>query len=197
MSAQTIFPGFQPAVPARRSFDVYRMFPRINRDADASQDLLRFSNVMNEVIAWLLADIDRWTEIFDIDRALERFVDVILVDLGNPFAFDLTLNQKRKLAKVLVRIYKLKGTDVGIIAALRFFLGVEALIIEYNDEDAWVLGEDELGIGTFLGTSILRAIYSFDVEVDRVLTDAERDQLREIVDYMKPGHTHHINTIEP
>lgn len=197
MAATATFTGYQPAVPARRKFDIYRMFAQWNRDADASQDLLRFSNIVNEVVAWLLADIDRWVEIFDIDRAPESFVDAMLEDLGNPFAFDLTLNQKRKLVKVLVSIYKLKGTEPGIVSVLRFFLGVESNLIEFNDEDTWVLGDDELGIETFLGTSDQASIYSFDVEVDRELTEEERRLLREIVDYMKPGHTHHVRTIEP
>lgn len=197
MAATTTFIGYQPSIPARRQFDLYRMFAQWNRDTDASLDLLRFSNILNEIVAWLLASVDLWVDIFDIDRAPEEFVDVILADLGNPFAFDLTLNQKRKLAKVLAQIYKLKGTEPGIVAVLRFFLGVESELIEFNDEDTWILGDDELGIGTFLGPSDQRSLYSFDVEVDRALTDEERRILREIVDYMKPGHTHHIRTIEP
>lgn len=197
MAATTTFIGFQPPIPARRKFDLYRMFAQWNRDTDASLDLLRFSNILNEVAAWLLADIDSWVDIFDIDRASEDFIDAILADLGNPFAFDLTLIQKRKLAKVLVRIYKLKGTEPGVVTTLRFFLGVESDLIEFNDEDTWVLGDDELGVETFLGTDDQASIYSFDVEVDRVLTEEERRLLREIVDYMKPGHTHHIRTIEP
>ena len=197
MAAMTTFAGFQPPIPARRKFDLYRMFAQYNRDTDTSLDLLRFSNILNEVAAWLLADIDSWVDIFDIDRALEGFIDAILADLGNPFAFDLTLIQKRKLAKVLVRIYKLKGTEPGIVTTLRFFLGVESDLIEFNDEDTWVLGDDELGVETFLGTGDQASLYSFDVEVDRELADEERRLLREIVDYMKPGHTHHIRTIEP
>lgn len=197
MAATTTFIGYQPAIPARRKFDLYRMFAQWNRDVDASQDLLRFSNIVNEVVAWLLADVDRWVEIFDIDRAPESFVDAMLEDLANPFAFDLTLNQKRKLAKVLVSIYKLKGTEPGIVSVLRFFLGLEAILIEFHDSDSWILGDDELGIGTYLGTDDEASLYSFDVEVDRALTVEERRLLREIVDYMKPGHTHHIRTIEP
>ncbi len=197
MSATAIFTGYQPPIPARRSFDIYRMFAQINRDEDTTLDLLKFSNILNEVVAWLLVEVDRWTDIFDIDRAPEDFLDAILADLGNPFAFDLTVNQKRKLAKVLIRIYRLKGTEVGVVTVLRFFIGIEATIIEYNDEDTWILGESELGWDTWLGTSIQAALYSFEVEVDRALTDEELDILEQIVDYMKPAHTHHVATVEP
>ena len=62
--------------------------------------------------------IDVFTQIADINRAPEPFIDLILADLGNPFRFDLDLNEKRRLAKTLVDIYKLKGTKIGIIDAV-------------------------------------------------------------------------------
>ncbi|HBU43612.1 MAG TPA: phage tail protein [Microbacterium sp.] len=33
--------------------------------------------------------------------------------------------------------------------------------------------------------------------VDVPLTDAQRSQLRAIVEYLKPAHTHFVNLIEP
>ncbi len=198
MSISTTFTGFDPPKPSRRSFDVYRMFPQINRDEDATRDLLRLANILNEVIELLLFDIDQFADIIDIDRAPEQFVEVILEHLGNPFAFDLDLNRQRKLALVLVPIYKLKGTEPGICNALRFFLALECEIDEYNDspDDTWVLGDSELGVGSILGLEDSRARYSFDVIVDRSLATAELSVLEQIVDYMKPPHTHHIKTVE-
>jgi len=199
MSVTTTFIGFDPPKPARRSFDVYRLFPKINREEDATKDLLRWANVLNEVIELLLYDVDTWVEIFDINRAEEQFVDALLEALGNPFSFDIDLNKKRKLGLLLVEIYKLKGTEPGICNTLRFFLGVECQIVEFNDspEDTWNLGDSELGVGTYLGLDSSRARYSFDVLLDRALTDQERRIVEEIVDYMKPAHTHLINIVEP
>lgn len=198
MSASATFTGFDPLTPASRDVNVYRMFPQINRDEDDTRDLERWSNVLQDVIELLLYDIDRWTEVFDIDRAPEDFVDAILADLGNPFRFDLTLTQKRKLGKVLVEIYKLKGTEPGVCNVLHFFLGVQCDVVEYHDQDGiWSLGESELGIDSYLGLDESRSRYSFDVEVDTTLTDDQRRIVREIVDYMKPAHTHHIRTVEP
>jgi phage tail-like protein len=48
----------------------------------------------------LLADVDRWPDIFDFERAPEGFLDLILRDLGNPFPFELDTMGKRRLASV-------------------------------------------------------------------------------------------------
>ena len=197
MAAVATFVGFTPPQPDGRDFEIFRLFPQINREEDETRDLLRFANVMQELFNLVLADIDRFVDIFDVDRAPEGFLDAMLADLGNPFSFDLDANGKRKLIRVLVGIYRLKGTTPGVVNTLRFFLGLESAVVDFNDEDQWVLGESELGTETFLGVDDLFAIYSFDVEVDRVLTPDERDLVRTIVDFIKPAHTHHINTLEP
>ena len=78
------------------------------------------------------------------DLAAERFLDLMLQDLGNPFPFDLSAADKRRLLNVLVAIYREKGTAVGIKNVIRFFLGLEVDIITYTGEGL-VLGESLLG----------------------------------------------------
>jgi hypothetical protein len=41
------------------------------------------------------------------------------------------------------------------------------------------------------------ARYAFNSEVARILTDRERRQLRAIVEYLKPAHTHFVDLVEP
>ena len=41
------------------------------------------------------------TEVFDLERAPEVFLDLILADLGNPFPFDLDELDKRRLDSIL------------------------------------------------------------------------------------------------
>ena len=38
---------------------------------------------------------------------------------------------------------------------------------------------------------------AFNVEVARILADRERQQLRAIVEYLKPAHTHFVDLVEP
>lgn len=191
------FTGFRPARPANRRFDLWRMLPKHNRRDDHTGDLFRFVACLQEVTDLLLADVDRWPEIFDLERAPAAFVDLILTDLGNPFPFELDTMGKRRLASVLVEMYRQKGTAKGIQNAIRFFLGIDISAITPFNADTLTLGESELGIDWVLGPSDRFARYAFNVEVARILADRERRQLRAIVEYLKPAHTHFVDLVEP
>lgn len=189
--------GFRPARPATRRFDLWSMLPKHNRRSDVTGDLARFIACLQEVLDVLLAEIDRFPDIFDLERAPPLFLDLILRDLGNPFPFELDELGKRRLAAVLVEMYRQKGTAVGIRNAVRFFLGVDIEAITPLAATALVLGESELGVDWELGPSDRFARYAFDVMVGRVLTPSDRKQLRAIVEYLKPAHTHFVNLVEP
>jgi phage tail-like protein len=191
------FAGWRPPRPASRRFDLWSMLPRHNRRSDATGDLARFIACLQEVVDLLLAEIDRFSDLFDLERAPPPFLDLLLRDLGNPFAFDLDTLGKRRLAAVLVEMYRQKGTAVGIRNAVRFFLGVDVEEITPLAGTALVLGESELDVDWELGPSDRFARYAFDVRISRALTLAERRQLRALVEYLKPAHTHFINLLEP
>lgn len=189
------FVGFVPARPQRRRLDLYQLLPMLNRREDQTGDLRRFLLCLQEVTELLLADLDRFTDILDPDIAPEAFVDGMLADLGNPFPFDLSLTDKRRLLNVLVAVYREKGTGVGIKNAIRFFLGLEVEIQSYAGE-ALLLGESLLGEDWILGASGAFSAFAFDVLSPRALTAEERLRVRIIVDYMKPAHTH-FRIVEP
>lgn len=188
-----VFVGFRPARPPGRRFDLWSMLPKHNRRDDHTGDLSRFIACLQEVTDLLLADLDRWPDLFDFERAPETFVALILLDLGNPFPFELDAMAKRKLASILVEMYQQKGTAKGIRNAVRFFLGIDIVAIAAFNADTLVLGESELGIDWILGPSDRFALYAFNVEVSRILTQLERKHLRGIVDYLKPAHTHFVD----
>ncbi|MFI5299194.1 MAG: phage tail protein [Polyangiales bacterium] len=189
--------GFRPARPATRRFDLWSMMPKYNRRSDTTGDLQRFMACLQELVDLQLADIDRFSDLLDLERAPESFLDLILRDLGNPFAFELDVLDKRRLAASLVEMYGQKGTGVGIRNVLRFFLNVDVVSISPLTATTLVLGESELGVDWELGPSDRFARYAFDVEVARVLADTERRQLRTLVDVIRPAHTHFVNLIEP
>ena len=62
-------PGFRPSRPPSRRFDLWQMLPKHNRRDDQTGDLWRFISCVQEVTDLLLADLDRWPEIFDLERA--------------------------------------------------------------------------------------------------------------------------------
>ncbi|MGN6107484.1 MAG: phage tail protein [Kofleriaceae bacterium] len=194
---RTSFVGYRAPRPAARRFDLWAMLPKHNRRADATGDLRRFVSCLQEVTDLLLAEVDRFPDVFDLERAPDAFLDAVLADLGNPFPFELDTPGKRRLAGVLVDMYRLKGTAVGIINAVRFFLGIEISMIRSFAGTALVLGESELGVDWELGPSSSFARYAFDVVVPVVLTSVERRQIRAIVEYLRPAHTHLVDLVEP
>lgn len=189
--------AFRPARPAARRFDLWSMLPKHNRRADVTGDLARFVACLQEITDLLLAEADRFPDVFDLERAPEPFLDLILRDLGDPFPFELDTIGKRRLAAVLVEMYRQKGTAVGVKNAVRFFLGVDIDAITPLAAAALVLGESELDHDWELGPSDRFARYAFDLKVARVLSPKERRQLRAIVEYLKPAHTHFVNLVEP
>ena len=199
------FAAFTLPVDEAREFDLYRLLPLINRLEDRSQDLMKFMAVCQEPLDLLLRDIDQWpTRLLDPDTADAQYVDVMLCDLGNPFSFaaGLGLVDRRRLIRVLLDIYKLKGTEVGIIQVVLFFLGLTITIDEYNAEDGWILGESELGEGIddgecILGPSASFLRYSFTVGSAITLTDTQKSLITDLVIYMKPAHTHFLGFVEP
>ncbi len=165
------FLGFVPPRPAGRRFDLYQMLPAMNRREDETGDLRNFLACLQEVTDLLLHDIDRFSDIIDPDIAPEAFLDLMLLDLGSPFAFDLSAVDKRRLLNVLVAIYREKGTAAGIRNAIRFFLGLEVEIIAYRGESL-ILGESLLGVDWVLGPSDSFSAYAFEVVAPRALTAA-------------------------
>lgn len=190
------FTGFLPVRPVGRRFDLYQLLPTLNRREDETGDLRRFLACLQEVTDLVVHDVDRFTDVFDPDLAPEAFIDAMLLDLGNPFPFDLSAVDKRRLLNVLVAIYREKGTAVGIENAIRFFLSLEVEVTSYNGESL-VLGDSLLGEDWILGPGGFFSAYAFEVVVPRALEDEERRRLRLIVEYMKPAHTHFTRLVEP
>jgi phage tail-like protein len=194
--AQATLTGFRPRRPAERRFDLWEMIPRWNRQRDVTGDLWRLIACYQELVDLMLAEIDRFTAIFDPERCPEPYLDHILWDRGSPFSFPMEPDEKRRLAAVLGDVYEWKGTDPGIENTIRFFIGAEAEVVPFSSE-ALVLGESELGVDWILGASSEFARYAFDIEVDRTLSDDERIKIRSIVRFMKPAPTHFARLIEP
>lgn len=185
--------------PDTRRFDLWRMLTEANRrrDREGTGDLRKFITCIQEAVDLLLGATDRWSDILDIDLAPESFVDAMLWELGNPFEFDLDLADKRRLGKVLISIYRQKGTAKGIENAVLFFLGLVITVVPLFTPPLWVLGVSELGGDTILGPGGRRARYTFDVVSGVALTDEQRDRITDIAIYMKVAHEHLGRIVEP
>ncbi len=182
-----------------RNFWLIRKLPQglVETDTKLGGSLRRFIACLQILFDELLGDIDLWPDIFNPDLAAEQFLDAMLEDLGNPFPFILDERTKRKLALLLVSLYQTKGTDQGMIDAIRLFLDIEVQIFLVGLDDIWTMNESEMDIDTYLGSSDIRLLYSFDVISPIILTDEQRQMIRTIVAYMRRAPTHLRYIIEP
>jgi phage tail-like protein len=202
-----------PETATNRDFNLWSMLPQMNKNEDSTGDLFNFIACIQDSLDVALCSIDEWIKIIDPDVAPIRFVEQMLIDLGNPFECPLTDIEKRKLAKLLIPIYLQKGTCNGIVNVVRFLLNLEGITCdEYNiNEDQWILGESYLpdpppdvdledepnACCTVLGTSVPYLLYSFKIISDTILTEDQKDKIKTIVEYMKPAHTHCLGIVDP
>lgn len=203
--------------PEGRRWQLIEFIPQMNRTEDVTGELTNFILCLQDVCDLVLRSIDAWTDILDVDIAEEKWLDWMLLDLGNPFAFaELEEIDKRRLLRILVDMYREKGTAVGIIDAVRFFLSLEVTINLFNGL-GWTLSnestfdalnpqavgdplssvdEEPTGAAT-LGPGTQRMLYTFEIVSPRALTDIERKRITDIAELMKPGHTHLLRIVEP
>lgn len=145
ISADIPFDAFVPDYPAGRNFVLWEMLPQLNRQEDVVGDLARFIAVLQEVTNVMLCEIDSLSEIIDPDFADAQYLDAMLIDMGNPFDFvELEEIDKRRLIQTLVPIYKLKGTEEGIISTILFLLGLSVTLNVFNTGTSWILGPSDV-----------------------------------------------------
>lgn len=183
------FTGYQPYVDPDRRYDYLSWIPDKNIAEDTSGELTAFIACLQEVGELLLYECDAWPDILDPDIAPEPFLDAMLCDLGYPFSFVLSEVDKRRLVKLLRAMYEQKGTDEGIINAIRFFMGIEVTITSPFGSLGY-LGEMALDVDFTLVSSALADLYTFIVNVPSQLTETEETRMNQIIDFMKRAPCH-------
>ena len=99
--------------------------PRIYHNNDPDGIFALWKTLVDQVSEDEREEAQNFQEIVDPDTCPPDFVDLMLKHLGNPFVgIVLTESQKRKLIKLLIPIYKQKGTGEGIVNATRFLTGL-------------------------------------------------------------------------
>lgn len=185
-----------------RNFRMRDLFPpRVIAEDEQRPDgfLAKFLDALDGPVNDAFRRVDCFPTIIDPLRCPSHLLDQLLFHYGSPFTLEegLTDTQKRALVSVLFLMYALKGTCVGIIGVLRFIYGINVTECVDGNEACWILGESELNITTVLcgGSAFERR--SFSLMVDINLSDDQRMQMRNIVNWMKPANTHFIRFIEP
>jgi len=209
--------GYVVSQVPRNSLVLIEQLPKVIRrlDDDGTGDLARFFTAGQEVFERVLEDSDAFfPDLCEIDRMRPAFLDSLLYDLGDPFAglFILTTTEKRKLASLLVQIYRQKGTCEGVVNAVRLFTGVLLEGCTRALEGKWRLhggtypstlvppgGPYELGTSTILGPGTDEELWSFYLlhTTPASITADELDKIAAITDYMKPAGTQYMGVKAP
>ena len=198
-NAPLSFVGYRPTPPAGRVSDLWGKIPRYNRAADTSRDLRRFILCLQDVWDHLLRLVDEWPSVWQVDLADDAFLDAMLAEMGNPFDFELSEIDKRRLIVLLGTIYSQKGTPEGIVNAVRFFCEIDVTVVPLNSVDNyWTVGTSTLGVDTFIAPGPgSPEWYSFRIDSPVLLTDEERSKILFIANYMKAAHEHIVGIREP
>lgn len=188
------FTAFEDPALGRRM----RLRDRVPGDAisrDQTGDLHRLLWLWEEPLTLILRRVDGWTDLLDPDIAPESALDAMLAELGNPFDFALSVDDKRRLVRILSSIYASKGTAQGILDAVRFFLGLE-LTITYPCFRGLRLGRARIG-STFVLAGSKRDHYAYDIVSTQALTDEQRARITELAEYMQAANEHLRRIVEP
>ena len=204
------FNAWIPPIPAGRDFTIYDFFSDQTRADDQSGELAALCAVIQDCVDLLLYEIDSFADITNPNLAPEAYVDAMLADLGDPFTFTLTLQQKRLLVQLLLPIYEQKGTSVGIENAIRLFTGIEVDVISIGwgsllDGLTDFLGDSSkpgwpggVGASSFiLGSTVGIDPFSFELQVVGVTppTAAQIAIINQVVIYMMRGECNYLGIV--
>lgn len=156
----------------------------------------RFVDIFEGMFCQLLKDIENLGKIIDVDITDEIYLDMLIRNLGFDLNVKLTVNKKRKLVKVLLNAYKQKGTCQGIENVIRQFVGIDTTCFPFTQ--GWILDVSELSLDTYLNPAPdnSRGFYTFDVIVETVLSTEQRRIILDLIELMKPAHTHFRELVE-
>jgi phage tail-like protein len=133
----------------------------------------------------------------DPDSAPRDWIPYLLYSMGNPFRFNLTELQQRRLIAVLAAIFKQTGTVKVIEDTLAFFLGLQFQVNPFITADWWSLGTSTLGIDAILGPSTEFARNAYEIIAPQTLTVEQRRIVVDIATTLDPLYMHLIRIVEP
>lgn len=184
--------------------------------------LLRFLRIFGDNLDTLWDSMQGLMTLQDADRCAYKYLELLANNLGMTLNWSYAEKFRRLFIKNIIWMYKHKGTNEGIIGAIKRITGYDAVIDEFNNHygywllgvselgidtvlgiggiRAWLLGESYLGIDTILGDGLSHylddkeyaALFTFVVYVFAHCDANTTKLIKDIVAYMKPAHTHYI-----
>lgn len=136
---------------------LYSLFPEIVRNADAEIDTLdesknrplyRFLQILVGGLNPLEEDIDKFLDLFDVDKCPDNYLPLLASLLGFEFPFDLSPKVQRRFIKYIPSFYAKKGTKPATEFIIKDLLNFDVNIISEDPatrtfEIAFVVAEDD------------------------------------------------------
>lgn len=215
------FDGHIASWVPRSSLHLIDILPPIAKKLDdaGTGHLALFCTVIQEVFDLFTADIDAFfNDLCTLDYMRPEWLDGLLYDMGDQFSelFDLTANEKRRLAGSLITMYREKGTCEGMVNAIDFFLGITILGCRGGWDDCWELAKGAYPApvgGSFLSKGVYPAATGGDAYLGPVgssiwsfwllhpapgaLTADQLAKIAAIVDIIKPAYSHYMGVTTP
>jgi len=173
------------------------LLPPIYKAGDSEQPdkpLQMLMKSFGQVLDSIQDNINSFLDIWDIDTCPASFLPYISHELGWEMDRSYSQGTQRKILKLLVQLYKIKGTKVGILAILRLFL--EKTVEIYNVWNrCWrlgVSGRTELGINTWLGPGGWSKYWFCVFFPEDTLSEEEKASAFYLVSIMRPNYTYGI-----
>lgn len=159
-----------------------RYIPDVMLEID---DTVKFKEIIEYTCNVIKTDIENFTNIRNIDKAEEKYLDLLLYEVGWNLDIELTENYKRKILKLAIQIYKGKGIRKEIENVISLLIGKTCNITDVGSGNVWRLGISRLGGNTILGHA--GSEWEIEVHFSESLTSYEESIVRKILDYMLPG----------
>ena len=141
-------------------------------------DTEKYLEILQYGLQKMHTDISGLKDVKNYEKAIEQYLDMMLIEEGFIVGITLTLARKRKLIKILRELYSKSGLNSGLILAAQEIMG---LTIEIHDmvEDGFELDNNSLGENTILGY----AGYFLHLDIHTpVLTADQLADIKKIVD---------------
>ena len=119
-------------------------------------------------------DIKNLVTIRDINQTEDKFLDLLVSEIGNGISAASFFEQPRLMTQLLADFYRVKGSLVSIEGFFRSFFNAE-VVIEYPKDQLFTVGESEIGAESlkFLISNTLYQTFSILIKSGISVSDYE------------------------
>ena len=90
-----------------------------------TEDTEKFLEIFQYAFERMHAEISKFQNIIDFEKADEKYLDLMLVEVGWTLDVDASVDFKRKIIKIARELYSLKGMREGIIYIVKQLMNID------------------------------------------------------------------------